>query len=1316
MNPSLYPGQDQQVADLAKRIDTQPTDAKVTDIELLSFLDKKNISPDKKNISPDKNVLLETIVSKEYEIRKISGLEKAVRDLTTQKITLEDLKKPLSTLSDIQKSLILLNEGLYGGKAITWSQKPADVKNTASKWVEETKAIPVLTDELWDKYTLKRTVATISGLPTEYIVNTDEVTLWGDKKTAKISLYMAEKWKLINKEVKNNTQNNDSQTTIKFEKNTDGSRWISKDGKDTDTTLMRLQDGSQVVRLPLSDGSVKDMKVSLNNTNLSFNDHTPDRSYLNWLNNKALWNGVKLWYENKKGWYVDALRAYVDKEHKAYYIADVFVDGKKNGQNMLFDQNGKPLVDQNYEIKARWDKSKESFTTVDNAEKWYVNKNTDWQQRDLQKVIQKWNFDTKDSDTTVKEVTLSDDLVVSGYVVDHVAGESVYHIANTKSGALLNSGLTITQWQLDKVAKWEKLPVFLKGMNNYYLLTTDTKANRISLKEDESIVAQRKEMIQYYPTMLEIVSRRQGASPRYGGLQFGAIISDLKELIPQEDMYFPEDIGKKTQLIYQATVWLEKATASQKTDIIKLEGKKVWGLPEWESVTWNNFVASKQEIIVEDNNKLKIYKVGMRNNTIAFEEKVSDSAIKEFVSSYKTLSGEELFQWKPTIALKNAKWEDVWYLFDTTKSGAAQTYTAFDMKGNIISKIPPDVKTDDNKDLTKVVLDSSYEVKNKNEKIVGLTSQWNQSQELSEKIQSAPEKIKKAIETGGFQQKKITERKSTTGQTVGFILDVSKTDSIKNPATKKSKEKTSSVENTYKVYFDLNGNIDNTKSVYRLNTDGSPQITEQMKAEVVGEKLYITKAESLQKTKEEQQARDKRKELLKLYPKNGVVRIEKNNKVYEISAEKSKEFAYSRLNNPLAKQEGKYQKDLKFIQDTYNYKNDTLASYKDTPFYDKLQNLLNTDPDSFKKESIEKIINEEKELKQKSLQPLTDIQKTELQGIVSAFIALSDNFKDFDVKNAKEIKSDGTVSTVETKSEQITKPVQLDKQPTTDTTGKIINAPKIEKTSDAEDKDGKREKGKAEWSFINKITLLDANGKSTTATITVDKTGVSTVDNKDYNVVKETNKEWQEILKLRKKANPTNTSPTSSPEQSSKVSDEKESNEQLPSFTWAKRNKQPPAMSFKFTDTFNATHIIDAKNQFSLDVANHNRSKEFKDLLMSVQKIDTTYSPKLQALQNIIKENNKNSTNLVRKVQNWAAEYAGIGDKVDSWKLWDSKLGINTYTALLTALYITKSSATNPTVTAQWNSFKKYFNEDVKAWASVAHNSATRDVADIAVA
>jgi hypothetical protein len=91
-------------------------------------------------------------------------------------------------------------------------------------------------------------------------------------------------------------------------------------------------------------------------------------------------------------------------------------------------------------------------------------------------------------------------------------------------------------------------------MNNYYLLAVDSKTNKISLKEDESIVAQRKEMVTYYPTMLETVARREGASPRYGGLQFGAIISDLKELTPQEDMYFSEDVGKKTKLIYQATV------------------------------------------------------------------------------------------------------------------------------------------------------------------------------------------------------------------------------------------------------------------------------------------------------------------------------------------------------------------------------------------------------------------------------------------------------------------------------------------------------------------------------------------------------------------------------------------------------------------------------------------------------------------------------------------------------------------------------------------------------------------------------------------
>jgi hypothetical protein len=88
-----------------------------------------------------------------------------------------------------------------------------------------------------------------------------------------------------------------------------------------------------------------------------------------------------------------------------------------------------------------------------------------------------------------------------------------------------------------------------------------------------------------------------------------------------------------------------------------------------------------------------------------------------------------------------------------------------------------------------------------------------------------------------------------------------------------------------------------------LNTDGTPNPTEQMKAEVVGDKLYITKPESLQKAKEYQQARDKRKELLKLYPKDGIVRIEKNDKIYEISAQKAKEFVYSKLNNSLAQQE-----------------------------------------------------------------------------------------------------------------------------------------------------------------------------------------------------------------------------------------------------------------------------------------------------------------------------------------------------------------------------------------------------------------------------
>lgn len=1275
MNPSLYPGQDADVANLAKRIDSKPTDAKITDVELLSFLDKKDISP-------DKNVLLETIVSKEYEVRKISGLEKAVIDLARQKITLEDLKKPLSALSDIQKSIILLNEGLYGGKIITWSEKPVDEKNPANQSPEKAKSMPVLTDELWDKYTLKRTVATISGLPTEYIVNTDEVTLWGDKKTAKISLYMTEKWKLVNKEVKDNTQNNDSQTTIKFEKNKDGSRWISKDAKDIDTTLIRLQDGTQVVRLPLSDGSVKDMKFSLNNTNLSFSDHTPDKSYLNGLNTKALWNGAKLWYENKKEWYVDDLRAYVDKEHKAYYIADVFVDGKANGQNMLFDQNGKPLVDQNYEIKARWDKSKESFTTVDNAEKWYVNKNTDWQKRDLQKVIQKGNFETKISDTTVKEVALSDDLVASGYVVDHVAGEWVYHIANinTKSPSLLDSGLTITQWQLDKIAKWEKLPVFLKGMNNYYLLTADTKTNKISLKEDESIVSQRKEMLKYYPTMLEIIPRREGASPRYGGLQFGAIIKDLKELTPQEDMYFSEDIGKKTKLIYQATVWLEKATAGQKTDIIKLEGKKVRGLPEWESVSLNNFVASKQEIIVEDNNKLKIYKVGMRNNTIAFEEKASDSAIKEFVASYKTIWGEELFKWKTATSLKNSKWEDVGYLFDTTKPGAAQTYTAFDMKGNIISKIPSDAKTDDNKDLTKVLLDSSYEVKNKNEKIVGLTTQWTQSQEFSEKVQSAPEKIKKAIETGGFQQKKMTERKSATGQTVGFILDVSKTDTIKTPATKKSKEKTSSVEHTYKVYFDLNGNIDNTKSVYKLNKDWSPQITEQMKAEVVVEKLYITKPESLQKAKEDQQARDKRKELLNWYPKDWTVRIEKDDKIYEIPAQKAKEFAYSKLNNPLAQQEWEYQKDLKFIKDTYNYKDDKLASYKDTPFYDKLQNLLNTDPDSFKKEGIEKIINEEKSIKQSSLQPLTDVQKTELQWVVNTFIALPDNFKDFDIKNATEVKSDGTTTTSKSIDNKTTSssPIKLEKKPNIDPTGKSTNIPKIVSSSDAKDITPTWTKD-ADWNLLNPVKTSDGGE----VTIIINKDGEVSTNDSLYKVEKNVDNTLRVVKNTVKTEILGN---WSSNTESSNTAPE--SKEKLVNFRWSRYQNNPPALNF-VTEQWQITN----KNWFTKEQANVDRTNDFAQLVQFVKNYTWDNTSLNELKWSII---NTNAANIIEKVQDWSLDHGcNCKDDNNALKLNDNKLGINTYAALLCTLE--KEGVTWSVVDNQRNQFKNLLSPSVIA-------------------
>ena len=181
----------------------------------------------------------------------------------------------------------------------------------------------------------------------------------------------------------------------------------------------------------------------------------------------------------------------------------------------------------------------------------------------------------------------------------------------------------------------------------------------------------------------------------------------------------------------------------------------------------------------------------------------------------------------------------------------------------------------------------------------------------------------------------------------------------------------------------------------------------------------------------------------------------------------------------------------------------------------------------------------------------------------------------------------------------------------------------------------------------------------------------------------------------------TKKSPESSPSSPKKSSESKET---ISSFTWVGRRTTPPPMTFNFKSRDNSRHQVVAKNQFDLKTANQDRSQEFKALLQAVQQTEAGNSPKLQALQDIITTHGNNSKVLVWKIQNWAADYAWIGDKVAEWKLGDAKLGINTYTALLTALYITKSSSENSVIVNQWNKFKGNFTEQVQQGISIAHN------------
>jgi hypothetical protein len=1286
MNPSLYPWQDPEVKDLSQRIDTS-TDKVVSTDELKKFLDTKDIVP-------DTNKLLQVLSSKESELRKISWLESAVKSLTESVISRDLLKIPFDkmTFTDTQKAAILLHEWLYWGKSL-WGEKSVSPETTKvdnkDKNIENSKKTE-LTQNIWDKYTLKRIISNVSGLPSTYTANLDEIKLSDDKKSATLDLYMVEKWVLINKEVKDNKSNNDSQTTIKFERQSDGSRWLSSNKEDKDKTLIRLQDGSQIVRLPQSDGSVQDFKISLGNS-LELKPHMPNQEYFNkidwWKGIGAFGTGVKL----------SKMLPYVDKEHdSAYYIADLTFNNKSLWQQILFDQNGKPLNSKKYWVKTPW-MPWQVYETTDSEKNFYVNKlqDTNTKPNDITKVTELKNYETKIIDTDIKSVDLDKSLLNAWYVVDHVPTESVYHIAqrDVNNGGKLDSKLTITQNELTKLSKWEILPIYLKDIWKYYNLKAID--GKIALQEDKTIEEKKNKISENLKKTLELWRKNwlwQERFARYGGLQSWPVISNVQYVGPKEDMYLDEKARKQDKLLFQAVLWLPNASQNLriKTATILMEWNQLQGMPE-DYKSSSDFVKSSQEVTIETNDILKTYIVGMKDWHIAFEEKYivkswatekdktkieqeEKNAFKQFIESYHDIDGKKMFEWKSFTEIKNNKWEFIGYLVDTTKKWASQSYTSFDMKGNIISKLPIDAKTDDNKDLTKVKLDASYEVKNKNERVIGLTQEWDQAKELSEKIQSAPDKIKNFVKEGGFQWKAPIEYKTPWSQKVeGFIVDVIRSENVVSSEKWKNwkiinKEKPENV--TYRVLFNIDGTVNTTKDVYKLDSNWNSTKVDIFRAKVIGEKLVIDKESKITSAESDLIQAKQRKELINSASQNGVVRFEKDKKVYELTKQQAEDYAYQRLqSDPLIKKQLDYKKKEEDITKKYAIKiKDPINKddyKKDTPAY----NAINNNP-FYNKEQLNQFldIQKEKELQDIKSEELSNEQKDLIQIKINEFIAIPDNFKDFEVKTLKEIKSNTTVSTVETKN-TLPKTVVSPKQ-------EIIIAGNNEK-ADIQSivsgfKDTIRFDGNPTVKIINNIpTIIDVHPRDpNTGKVIVGEKPVSikyenwafeSVD-QNYTFVKDNSTNKQILVPVEKNTTLSNqvSTPSSSSEQPSTISNKKESNE-LPTFRWSKYINNPPALNF-VTEQW---QIAD-KNWFTKEQANQDRTSDFWQLIKFVREYSWDNIALKELQSSII---NKNATDIIEKVQDWSLDHGcNCKDDNNTLKLNDNKLGINTYAALLCTL------------------------------------------------
>lgn len=1269
MNPNLYPGGDPKTQELANRIDKNSNN-KVDVQELQSFLEAQDVKPDQSD-------LLKILNSKENELRKIDGLEEAVSKLALKIISAEDLKKPLP-LSATQEAIVLVYEGLYGGKSTKKAASSQAVSETTPEdengtWAIDSPVIenlgekaPALTPEMRDRYTLKRSISNVSGLPQWYVANLDELLLSqvDNVTSAKLTLYMNEQGVLVSKEVKENENNNDNQTIIKFEKKPDNSWELAqeKDPETQDKAMIRLQDGTQIVRLPQNDNSVSDKRVSFVNGKLSLTDYMPSLAPKDALDEK-LGNAA-----------LETLLPMIDKNDKgAYYYARVATrDGKflwpksGNTQIVLFDIYGTPIKGQ--VIKSVGDiKDKKNipgyFTTTDNPQEKYATNSTESAYKEYIKdnsaKIIKGVFDKViyDDITEKEKWEAKLNLVIdksspelNNILVDYVAQEGKIHLGTLTENNVFDSKLTLLKENLEN---GKELPIFLKtapDTGGYYIVKLNKET--VTLSRDIEREKEISKLRSGYDNFLE----RTAGRATYGSLDEKISISQPIPVENMEDKVFDYE-GKKrplTDIVFAVNVGMDEASSQADntkrsgiinpnpailTASVKLAGNTVQGFTPPEK--WENdlFYQAKEgdkdkTIIIETPTGLLEYKVGVKQKggqrnihfqPINLDPTQDESVTKTLISQYQDNKGNKLFgeDGQEFTRLENSKGEIQGYAVETNAT-SGKAYTAFDMKGNIIGKdkLLGLVSKDNKIDLKDSVFDTSYQVVNKNERLIGLTNKGEQKKNHEQLVLESPLKIQKAITNGGFSLVgEVNKVQITSDMPVeGFFAKIRKDDS------------------EYTVNFTLEGEVNSHLWIYEANAP-----SKVLQGEIINNTLFITDANTLLSEKEKAEQAELRKKLVEWYPRDGIVRVLKDEKVYEINAQASTRFAHEQLaehGNIDAQKKDQYTKNLEKINNDHVYKDAVLESYADMPFYERLRDLSNN-PAYFTETNIRKIIDQSKEESLKELEKTrtTPEENKRLEQAVKDFIKTPGNFDNYPVEASMEITSNRVSSTTDSTSES---------SPDTTT----------------------------------------SNDKPSSTQSSNDKPSSTPKSSSDK--------------------------PSSTPKSSTETKKAPETKETLPNFTWVGRRETPPPMTFNFQSLDQKNHKVVAKNQFDLKTANTNRSSEFKALLSAVQQIDASYSPKLKALQELIVANKNNPKTLVWKVQNWAADYAGIGEKVADWRLSDSKLGINTYTALLTALYITKSSSTNKTVTDQWNNFKQYFNRDVEQGASIARAWSNNDYSDIA--